>query len=264
MLAVDGGNSKTDLALVGADGALLALGARPAELAAPHRARRLPRRARGACWRTRWRRPAWARAAGRRRRPGAAGRRRPARRGGARCRRRWSARGWAARTAVGNDTFAILRAGTDRGWGVAVVCGAGSTASASRRTAATARFPALGPITGDWGGGLRRRAGRAGGRRAQRGRARPAHARSSSAVPGRASASTPRASLREAIHLAGAIPLRRLLELAAARARRGRARRRGRRDRRPAGRRGRRVRARRADAARPARRAGRGRCSAAG
>jgi N-acetylglucosamine kinase-like BadF-type ATPase len=33
------------------------------------------------------------------------------------------ARGWAVRTFVGNDTFAVLRAGTERGWGVAVVCG---------------------------------------------------------------------------------------------------------------------------------------------
>ena len=34
-------------------------------------------------------------------------------------------RGWAQRVYVGNDTFAILRAGTERGWGVAVTCGAG-------------------------------------------------------------------------------------------------------------------------------------------
>ena len=40
-------------------------------------------------------------------------------------RRRVDARGWAARVDVGNDTFAVLRAGTERGWGVAVVCGAG-------------------------------------------------------------------------------------------------------------------------------------------
>ena len=33
--------------------------------------------------------------------------------------------GWARSIAVGNDTFAVLRAGTERGWGVAVVCGAG-------------------------------------------------------------------------------------------------------------------------------------------
>ena len=34
-------------------------------------------------------------------------------------------RGWTENAAVGNDTFALLRAGTDRGWGIAVVCGAG-------------------------------------------------------------------------------------------------------------------------------------------
>ncbi len=64
------------------------------------------------------------------------------------------ARGWAARTAVGNDTFAILRAGSDRGWGVAVVCGAGINCVGVAPDGRTARFPALGPITGDWGGGL--------------------------------------------------------------------------------------------------------------
>jgi hypothetical protein len=42
-----------------------------------------------------------------------------------------AARGWAGDVHVGNDTFAVLRAGTERGWGVAVVCGPGSTASAS-------------------------------------------------------------------------------------------------------------------------------------
>jgi N-acetylglucosamine kinase-like BadF-type ATPase len=34
-------------------------------------------------------------------------------------------RGWATQTVVGNDTYAVLRAGTERGWGVAVTCGAG-------------------------------------------------------------------------------------------------------------------------------------------
>src|SRR5262245_50350752 len=35
------------------------------------------------------------------------------------------ARSWATRITVANDTFAILRAGTEREWGVALVCGAG-------------------------------------------------------------------------------------------------------------------------------------------
>jgi N-acetylglucosamine kinase-like BadF-type ATPase len=63
-------------------------------------------------------------------------------------------RGWARRVAVGNDTFAVLRAGTERGWGVAVVCGAGINCIGVAPDGRHARFPALGPITGDWGGGF--------------------------------------------------------------------------------------------------------------
>jgi N-acetylglucosamine kinase-like BadF-type ATPase len=62
-------------------------------------------------------------------------------------------RGWATRTAVGNDTFAVLRAGTERGWGVAVVCGAGINCVGVSPDGRHARFPALGTISGDWGGG---------------------------------------------------------------------------------------------------------------
>ena len=54
---------------------------------------------------------------------------------------------------VGNDTFAVLRAGTARGWGVAVVCGAGINCVGVAPDGRHARFPALGAITGDWGGG---------------------------------------------------------------------------------------------------------------
>jgi len=63
-------------------------------------------------------------------------------------------RGWARRTRVRNDTLAVLRAGTDAGWGVAVVCGAGMNCLGVARDGREARFPALGPITGDWGGGV--------------------------------------------------------------------------------------------------------------
>jgi N-acetylglucosamine kinase-like BadF-type ATPase len=63
------------------------------------------------------------------------------------------ARDWAARTVVGNDTFAVLRAGTARGWGVAVVCGAGINCVGVAPDGRHLRFPALGAITGDWGGG---------------------------------------------------------------------------------------------------------------
>jgi N-acetylglucosamine kinase-like BadF-type ATPase len=62
-------------------------------------------------------------------------------------------RGWARRMTVGNDTFAVLRAGTERGWGVAVVCGAGINCVGVGPDGRHARFPALGAITGDWGGG---------------------------------------------------------------------------------------------------------------
>jgi N-acetylglucosamine kinase-like BadF-type ATPase len=62
-------------------------------------------------------------------------------------------RGWANRTGVDNDTFAVLRAGTERGWGVAVVCGSGINCVGVSSDGRHARFPALGQITGDWGGG---------------------------------------------------------------------------------------------------------------
>ncbi|HVU78277.1 MAG TPA: BadF/BadG/BcrA/BcrD ATPase family protein [Gaiellaceae bacterium] len=62
-------------------------------------------------------------------------------------------RAWARRLRVGNDTFALLRAGTDRGWGIAVVCGAGINCVGVAPDGRHVRFPALGTITGDWGGG---------------------------------------------------------------------------------------------------------------
>jgi N-acetylglucosamine kinase-like BadF-type ATPase len=52
-----------------------------------------------------------------------------------------------------NDTFAALRAGTDRGWGVVVICGQGVNAAGIAPDGRTARLDALGPISGDWGGG---------------------------------------------------------------------------------------------------------------
>ncbi|UQA95369.1 N-acetylglucosamine kinase [Streptomyces halobius] len=65
-------------------------------------------------------------------------------------------RGWARTVTVGNDTFALLRAGLpDAGdrVGVAVVCGAGINCAGLGRHGATARFPSVGRISGDWGGG---------------------------------------------------------------------------------------------------------------
>ncbi|MFI0979414.1 N-acetylglucosamine kinase [Streptomyces sp. NPDC021093] len=63
------------------------------------------------------------------------------------------ARGWGRSTEVRNDTFAILRAGVDEPRGVAVVCGAGINCVGMLPDGRTARFPAIGKISGDWGGG---------------------------------------------------------------------------------------------------------------
>ncbi|HLY49944.1 MAG TPA: BadF/BadG/BcrA/BcrD ATPase family protein [Solirubrobacteraceae bacterium] len=60
---------------------------------------------------------------------------------------------WSQSLGVENDTLALLRSGTDRGWGVAVVCGAGLNCIGVAPDGRRARFLALGAITGDWGGG---------------------------------------------------------------------------------------------------------------
>ncbi|MET9380395.1 BadF/BadG/BcrA/BcrD ATPase family protein [Streptomyces sp. NPDC002928] len=63
------------------------------------------------------------------------------------------ARAWGTTVDVRNDTFAVLRAGVAEPRGVAVVCGAGINCVGMRPDGRTARFPALGRISGDWGGG---------------------------------------------------------------------------------------------------------------
>lgn len=60
---------------------------------------------------------------------------------------------WSHRLVVENDTLALLRSGTDRGWGIAVVCGAGINGFGLAPDGREARFLSLGPISGDWGGG---------------------------------------------------------------------------------------------------------------
>lgn len=68
-----------------------------------------------------------------------------------------TARGWGRTTYVANDTFAILRAGLpDDGsvrHGIAVVCGAGVNCAGQDGEGRTHRFPALGRLSGDFGGG---------------------------------------------------------------------------------------------------------------
>jgi N-acetylglucosamine kinase-like BadF-type ATPase len=69
--------------------------------------------------------------------------------------------GWTQSTLVANDTFAVLRAGlddvpaagADRLWGVGVTCGAGINCAGMAPDGRKEGFLALGPITGDWGGG---------------------------------------------------------------------------------------------------------------
>lgn len=64
--------------------------------------------------------------------------------------------GWSASSAVVNDTFAVLRAGlADDGplWGIGAVCGAGTNCAGTGPDGEEFRFLALGQISGDWGGG---------------------------------------------------------------------------------------------------------------
>jgi N-acetylglucosamine kinase-like BadF-type ATPase len=58
-------------------------------------------------------------------------------------------RGWAAELQVANDTFAVLRAGTERGWGIAVTCGSGMNCVGVASDGRQVRFPALGAVSGD-------------------------------------------------------------------------------------------------------------------
>jgi N-acetylglucosamine kinase-like BadF-type ATPase len=75
------------------------------------------------------------------------------------------AQGWSVTSAVVNDTFAVLRAGLDdaspepcegsggQHWGIGVVCGAGINCVGVAPDGRTTRFLALGHLSGDWGGG---------------------------------------------------------------------------------------------------------------
>ncbi|HEX9124480.1 MAG TPA: BadF/BadG/BcrA/BcrD ATPase family protein [Actinomycetota bacterium] len=63
-------------------------------------------------------------------------------------------RGFSAENVLRNDTFAVLRAGTERDWGVGVVCGFGTNCSGVAPDGRIYRFPAIGGVSGDWGGGM--------------------------------------------------------------------------------------------------------------
>jgi len=151
VLAVDGGNSKTDLALVRVDGALLAHVRGP--LSSPHHLgleasvallQQLLDEALGVAGANGGSPPAVAQVF-------LAGVDFPAEE--ELLRAQLELRRFAGHVVVGNDTLALLRAGTERGWGVAVVCGAGINCVGVGPDGSQVRFPALGAITGDWGGG---------------------------------------------------------------------------------------------------------------
>ena len=149
VLAVDGGNSKTDLALVSRSGALLALVRGPTishqqvpmEMAMMRLAA-LVEEARGQA-----RTAAGAEI-------------------GSFCvagadfvadvralTRAFTAAAVAERVTVRNDAFAALRAGAPRGWGIVVICGAGVNAVGVGPDDRTARLAGIGDLSGDWGGG---------------------------------------------------------------------------------------------------------------
>jgi N-acetylglucosamine kinase-like BadF-type ATPase len=62
-------------------------------------------------------------------------------------------RRWAREALLHNDVFAVLRAGSERTWGVGVVVGAGTNCVGVAPDGTEVRFPALGELSGDWGGG---------------------------------------------------------------------------------------------------------------
>ncbi len=153
ILAVDGGNSKTDVAIIDARGRLLGTARRNessnAGLPRDDSIGVIERAVRMAC-----------------RDAGLDPDRRPVAHAGVFCLAgadlpiddRRIARALAAlelteSTTVRNDTFAVLRAGTDRGWGVAVVCGAGMNCSGVGPDGRVVRFPALGELSGDLASG---------------------------------------------------------------------------------------------------------------
>jgi N-acetylglucosamine kinase-like BadF-type ATPase len=68
-------------------------------------------------------------------------------------RQRASSADWATEVTLDNDTFALLRAGTSTANRIAVVCGAGINCVGVSAAGGIVRFPSVGVISGDWGGG---------------------------------------------------------------------------------------------------------------
>lgn len=63
------------------------------------------------------------------------------------------ARGLSDSVVILNDTFAALRAGAQRAWGVALICGQGINGAAIAPDGRMSRFDGVGSPSGDWGGG---------------------------------------------------------------------------------------------------------------
>ncbi len=159
MLAIDGGNSKTDVALVADDGRVLASvrgpGVSHEDFGVEEAMRRLGEIVRTAAGQA-------GRAAG----GGLVARHTSACLAGADLPEEEAMltaaierQGWSTTAAVANDTFAVLRAGLtpsagDPAWGIAVTCGAGINCVGVAPDRATTRFLAFGLLSGDWGGGL--------------------------------------------------------------------------------------------------------------
>lgn len=57
------------------------------------------------------------------------------------------------RDVVVNDCIGALWAGASEGWGIALICGQGINGAAIAPDGRTARFDGVGDISGDWGGG---------------------------------------------------------------------------------------------------------------
>jgi N-acetylglucosamine kinase-like BadF-type ATPase len=66
---------------------------------------------------------------------------------------RVSNRGWVSDLDLDNDGFALLRAGTQAPNRIGVVCGAGINCVGESARGGRFQFPAVGAISGDWGGG---------------------------------------------------------------------------------------------------------------
>jgi N-acetylglucosamine kinase-like BadF-type ATPase len=62
-------------------------------------------------------------------------------------------RRWVREALLRNDVFAVRRAGSGRTWGVGVVVGAGMNCVGVAPDGREVRFPAIGELSGDWGGG---------------------------------------------------------------------------------------------------------------